>query len=182
MSEKYKVLNPEGTYFITCTIVDWVDLLSRAEYKDIIIDSLKFCQLHKGLIVHAYVIMSNHIHLIASTEDGVRLQDVIRDFKKFTSKRFIEEMNTIHESRKVWLLKKFSFAANRIINGVNYKVWQDGFHPIELDSSDKLEQKLAYIHDNPVSAGIVYEAEDYVYSSASVYAGNSIGMSVELVL
>ena len=92
MSEKYKVNNPNGIYFITCTIIGWVDLFTRPEYKDILIQSLKYCIKKKGLLVHAYVIMSSHIHLIVSAKDGAHLPSIIRDFKTFTSKSLLKEI------------------------------------------------------------------------------------------
>ena len=107
MSEKYKVRNPEGIYFITLTVIDWVDLFSRPVYKHILIDSLKYCQKHKELAIYAYVIMPNHLHLIVSSGEGFLLANTIRDFKKYTSKKLIEAIKENPESRRVWLLKKF---------------------------------------------------------------------------
>lgn len=170
MSEKYKAKVPGGLYFITITVVDWVDVLTRPDYKEIIIDSLKHCQKEKGLMVHAYVIMSNHWHAIVSSEE-VPLENTIRDLKKFTSKQIVKTINQINESRRIWLLKKFQFAAHRIKRGTNYKVWKDGFHPVHLSSNEMIDQRLDYIHKNPVEEGIVYEPEEYVYSSAKDYAG-----------
>ncbi len=51
------------------------------------------------------------------------------------------------------------------------KFWQDGLHAIELDTTSFIEQKLAYLHNNPVAAGMVYEPEHYVWSSAINYTG-----------
>jgi REP element-mobilizing transposase RayT len=182
MSEKYKVHNPEGVYFITITVVNWIDLLTRKEYKDIVIDSLKYCQQGKGLVLHAFVIMTNHLHLLVSAEDNYVLSDIIRDFKKHTAKKIIEEMKFINESRQEWLLRGFGKAADKIKRNSKYKVWQDGFHPIEVLTGDMLLQKLAYIHDNPVNEGWVYEASDYVYSSASNYECKKGGLEVTYVI
>ena len=91
MSSKYKVRDQEATYFITTTIIDWVDVLIRPVYKHILIDSLDFYQKSKGLTIHAYVIMSSHIHLIVSAKkEDAKLEDIFRDFKKYTSKEFIK--------------------------------------------------------------------------------------------
>lgn len=170
MSEKYKANLFGELYFITITVVDWVDLLTRPAYKEIIVESIKHCQLSKGLKVHAYVIMSNHWHAIVSSED-TKLEEIIRDLKKFTSKRLIEMIGQINESRREWMLKKFEYVAKRVRKGVNYKVWQDGYHPIHLSSNEMIDQRLDYIHQNPVEEGYVYEPEHYVYSSAKDYAG-----------
>ena len=77
-------------YFITLTVVEWVDVFTRKEYKDFLIDNLRHCQENKGLQIYAYVIMTNHIHMIARSEEGKKLSDIIRDFKTYTSKSFIK--------------------------------------------------------------------------------------------
>ncbi len=86
MSEKYKFNDPDGIYFVTLTIVFWIDLFTRRDYKDMIIESLKFCQCTKGLKIHAWCIMSSHIHLIISRSGQTSLSEILRDFKKYTSK------------------------------------------------------------------------------------------------
>ncbi len=85
MSGKYKFHNPDATYFVTFAIVRWVDVFTRDIYREIILDSLRYCQKEKGLIIHAYVIMTNHLHLIISREEDNLLENIMRDFKKFTS-------------------------------------------------------------------------------------------------
>jgi putative transposase len=126
--------------------------------------------------------MTNHVHLIASCDDPYHLPETIRDFKKFTSKKLIAAIMEIPESRKVWLLKKFAYAAGRIERGVNFKIWQDGFHPIELDSNKLIDEKLDYIHNNPVEEEIVQRPEQYIYSSALNYIGRKGVLDVELLI
>ncbi len=169
MSSKYKVKNREALYFITITTIDWVDIFTRPIYKHMVIESLTYCQQNKGLTIHAYVIMTSHIHLVVSSANE-KLEDIMRDFKKYTSKEIISAIKEHPESRREWLLNKFSYAANRVKNGKSYKVWKDGFHPIELSTTEMLDQRLNYIHHNPVSEEIVMLAEDYKYSSAIDYA------------
>ena len=171
MSEKYKIGEPERPHFITTTVIDWVDLFTRPVYKDILVDSLNYCTEYKSLTIYAYCIMPSHIHLIASSQ-GPALNQIMRDLKKFTSKRLIEAIKKETESRGEWLLNKFSFAAKRINRGVNYKVWQDGFHPVELTSNAMMDQKLEYVHNNPVVEGYVHLPEQWVYSSAGFYLAN----------
>ena len=182
MSEKYKVIDSKVPTFVTITIVDWVDLLIRPVYCKIIDDSLNYCIKEKGLTVYAYVYMSSHIHLIV-TANGDDLQNVIRDFKKFTSKKLIEAIMEYPESRRTWLLKKFSYEARRSGRALNFKVWKDGFHPIILDTLEKIEQKVGYIHNNPVRAEIVFHERDYVNSSYRSYEeGNGDGCNVNIKL
>ena len=91
MSEKYKFTDGDGIYFVTPTIVGWADLFTKQEYCEIILDSLHYCQKNKGLIVHAWCIMSSHLHLIISSTQN-NLPGILRDFKTFTSKSIIEEI------------------------------------------------------------------------------------------
>ena len=170
MAFKYSVTNQNDIYFITTTVVNWIDAFTRKELAYVIIESLKYCQEKKGLIVYAWCLMPSHLHMIVSAEEGKHLSDIMRDFKKFTSKRIIKTINEINESRD-WLLDRFSFAAKINTKTEEYKFWQDGFHPIALYSNEFKDQKLDYIHNNPVEAGIVSEPEHYNYSSASSYSG-----------
>lgn len=181
MSHKYKVIDQTQPTFITITVVDWVDIFIRSAYAKILDASLNYCIQNKGLRVHAYVYMTSHLHLIVTSE-GAALQDIIRDFKKFTSKRIIEAIKEVPESRREWLLKKFSFSAKRIKRGVNYKFWKDGFHPVLLDTKKKVEQRVNYIHYNPVAARFVYHERDWINSSYCVYEeGNRETSGVSVV-
>jgi putative transposase len=171
MSEKYKFHDPDGIYFVTLTILDWIDLFTKADYKYMIIESLKYCQREKGLTVHVWCIMSSHIHLIISKTGELTLSEILRDFKKYTSKKIIELIHHINESRREWLLEAFEKAAIKIKRNTNYKIWKDGNHPILLDNNKMMQQRLDNVHTNPVEAGIVDEPEHYVFSSARDYAG-----------
>ena len=172
MSEKYKVIDSTIPTFITITIIDWVDLLTRPQYTRILDESLNYCIKEKNLCVHAYVYMTNHIHMIVSSPEN-ELQNIIRDFKKFTSKKFIQAILEYPESRREWMLNKFSFEAKRSNRAKNYKIWQDGFHPVLLDTLQKIEQRINYIHYNPVEAQIVFHERDYVNSSYRNYEEES---------
>jgi len=169
--DKYFIKDQNAKYFLTFTVIDWVDVFTRKEYKMEIVDSLNYCINHKGLIVYGWVIMSNHIHCIWQAKEGNKLSDIIRDFKKFTSKRISSMIEQGAESRKVWLLKKFEFAGKRLQRIKKYKFWKDDNHAIYLDDLDTqlLEQKLDYIHNNPVNAMIVKEPHEYIFSSAIDY-------------
>ena len=181
MSGKYKFSDPDGLYFVTLTIIHWIDLFTRYDYKDMIVGSLKYCQSHKGLKIHAWCIMSSHVHMIISRSGSELLSDILRDFKKYTSKSAIELIAGVNESRREWLLNAFAKAAAEIKRNSNHKVWQDGNHPVLLDTGKKIDQRLDYIHQNPVEAGIVEEPEHYLFSSARDYAGRKGLLSVELI-
>ena len=168
MPTGYQIKNQEAPYYLTFQIVYWIDLFSRKSYRDIVIESLKHCQKQKGLEIFAWVIMSNHVHIIArsTTND---LSGTIRDFKKYTSKKIIEEIERSAESRKEWMLRLFIHAAKRQNKKGDYQVWTHENHAIELFGNDFIQSKVEYIHNNPIRAGIVNKAEEYNYSSAAVY-------------
>ena len=166
----YKIVNQNAVHFLTFTVVGWVDVFARKQYKEIITESLSHCQKHKGLIVYAYVIMSNHMHIIAEVKAPYALSDTIRDFKKYTSKEIIKQIiESSTESRQEWMIRLFKYYAKYNKNNTNYQFWKRDNHPIELSSPKWFLQKLDYIHLNPVRAGIVNQTEDYIYSSASNY-------------
>lgn len=158
-----------NSYFLTLTVVDWIDVFSRKVYCDIILDSLKYCIKTKGLNVYAFVITSNHLHLIVNCNEPFQLKDAIRDFKKFTAKQIIAEIQNGIESRKEWLLKLFIEAGNSTSKNKTYKFWQTGNHAIELCSPEFSWRKIEYIHQNPVRAGLVEKSVDWLNSSARNY-------------
>ena len=176
MSRKHKFHNPEGVYFISFAVQNWIDALTRSDYKNIIVDSLKYCQQHKGLNIYAWAIMSNHVHLIISSEGVFTLSEIIRDFKRHTSKHIIENIkNNPIESRKEWLLEQFH-------TDKGWRFWRGDNKPIELWSNHVIDQKINYIHMNPVDEGLVFNSEDYMYSSAIDYAGEKGLLDVEVVI
>ena len=180
MSEKYKFQDPEALYFTSSTIVHWIDLFTRREIRYIIINSLKDCQKRKGLVIHAWVLMPSHLHMIISSRDKL-LSEILRDFKKFTSRKIVQEIENINESRREWLLRAFTKAGRELKRISEYKVWEDGNHPILLDNSILQKEKLDYIHHNPVEAEFVDEPEYYWYSSARDYIGKKGLIDVELI-
>jgi len=123
-------------YFLTLTVVDWVDVFTRPVYRHIIIDSLQHCIKNKGLELYAWVIMSNHIHLVAAAKDNDNLSDILRDFKKFTSKAIISAIQETPESRRDWMLYRFTYAATQSPKAQEYKFWQDGNEAKEIITAD----------------------------------------------
>ncbi len=170
MSTKYRIKDQNAAHYLTMTIIGWIDIFTRKTYRDIVIDSLKYCQKEKGLEIYGYVLMSNHLHLMVRTEDGFSLSDVIRDFKKFTSKQMIIAIQNEPESRREWMLSIFGLAGRSNSNNKDFQVWKQDNHAVELYSNQFIIEKLDYMHNNPVRAGIVERPEDYLYSSARNYA------------
>ena len=180
MSIGYKIDEKDGIYFLTFQIVEWVDIFTRKIYRDLVLESLNYCIQSKGLVIYAFVIMSNHIHLPveSQTED---LSGTIRDFKKFTSKKIIEIIESGGESREQWMLDIFRKATLKHNHNKNYQVWTRENHAELIYSTKFIDQKLDYIHENPVRAGWVIRPEDYVYSSASNYIDGNGVLDVELM-
>jgi REP-associated tyrosine transposase len=165
----YKIRNQQAVHFITFGVFEWVDVFTRQVYRDIVLESIRYCQTEKDLLLHAWCIMSNHVHLIASAKDN-NLSDIVRDFKKFTSKQIIKAiMENSQESRKEWMLAVFRKAGEANSRNNQYQFWRQDNQPREVYSPAFVFQKLNYIHNNPVEAGIVGSPEDYLYSSAMDY-------------
>ncbi|OJJ17343.1 transposase [marine bacterium AO1-C] len=169
----YKFYNPDGIYFVTFAVVQWIDVFTRKSHADIIIESLKFSQQNKGLVLHGWCLMSNHLHLIISRNSENSLSDILRDFKKYTANQILKNINQPFESRKSWILWLFKSAGAKNANNTKYQFWQQDNHPEELISNHFMYQKLQYMHYNPVAAGWVEEPEHYLYSSARNYAGHT---------
>jgi putative transposase len=149
--------------------VEWIDVFTRKAYRDIVLESIKHCQDNKGLLVHCWCIMSNHLHLIISAKNK-DLSDILRDFKKYTSKQIIAVIqNNQHESRKDWMLRIFREHGESNSRNKNFQFWRQDNQPMGLYSPAFIVQKMHYIHNNPVEAAIVDKPEDYLYSSARDY-------------
>jgi REP element-mobilizing transposase RayT len=179
LSRKYIVKNQEKLHFVTFTIVYWIDFFIRKEFCEEFLSSVQYCQKNKGLEVYAWCIMSSHVHMILGTSGKHNLQDIIRDLKSFTSRRvrlLLENKAEIAESRRDWLLWMFTRAGKKNGNNKDFQLWQQHFHPIELSSNALLDQKLDYIHNNPVVAGHVEVPDFWRYSSAIDYCGRGEGL------
>jgi len=171
MSTKYKFHDQEKLYFITFAVVGWIDLFVRNEYRQVLLDSWKYCQKNKGLQIFGWCIMTSHVHMIIGTEKD-NMEDIVRDMKRHTSialRKCIEEHP--QESRREWILKLMREAGSENSNNARFQLWRQDNHPIELFTQTVTHQKLDYIHNNPVMAGFVESPEEYLYSSAKDYYG-----------
>ena len=176
----FKIREQDAIHFMTFTVVGWIDVFSRKIYRDIVLESMQFCRQNKGLVISAYVIMTNHIHVIWQAP-GNNLSDITRDFKTFTSKAIAKAINNEPESRRNWLDYMFRFYANGSNKNDTYKVWTNDNHPEVIYTTDFFFNKLNYIHNNPVKAGFVQDPIHYLYSSASNYFDGSGIFNVDLL-
>lgn len=174
MSRKYRHY-PDGNYiyFITSAVVEWIPLFLSHRYFNILTDAFAYCRNNKGLRVHAYVLMPNHFHLIASSEPQAALPDIIRDLKRYTSR---EVTRCLEEDGAYFVLGLLEEAAVLDERNNIYQVWQKGYHPEAIFTQRFFRQKLDYLHNNPVRKGYVDAAEHWRYSSASQYVAGSVGM------
>jgi len=123
MSDTFQVKNQKGIYFLTFQVVGWADVFTRRDYKDIIIESIEYCRTYKSLKIYSYVIMSNHIHCILATENN--LSEIVRDFKKFTSKKILKSIEeNIQEIRREWMIWMMESAGKKNSNNVDFQFWQ----------------------------------------------------------
>ena len=172
-------ISPGYVYYITLTVVEWIDIFSRPVYKHILVDSLNYCVANKGLKIYCWCLMSNHLHMIASASGEDSLSDILRDFKKFTSKAIIKAVQEVPESRRDWMLNLYWYAGKNNNKIRYYKFWQDGNEAKEIHTTAFLDEKMNYIHDNPVRAELLAKPEDYLYSSARDYAGEKGLVEIE---
>ncbi|MGF2411403.1 REP-associated tyrosine transposase [Ferruginibacter sp.] len=176
MSSKYKTGEDAIPHFITFTVVGWIDVFSRECYKELLVKSLQYCIENKGLQLHAWVIMTNHVHLIVSSNTN-KIADIVRDIKKYSSKQIIKAIqDNPAESRKEWMLNIFGFVGQNNNNNKEFQFWKQDYHPIELNTHEKLQQRLNYLHENPVRSGLVWEPWQYKYSSATDYYTTESGL------
>jgi REP element-mobilizing transposase RayT len=172
MCRNYKFHNPDGIYFISFAVVEWLDVFTCNEYKTILIESLHYCQQKKGMEIFAWCIMTSHVHLIFRSAGTQKPELLIGDFKRFTSKAIVKAIiDNPKESRKEFLLEQFLKAGSNSSNVNKYQFWRHDNKRIELWSNKVIDEKIDYIHNNPVKEGLVISPEDYLYSRAVDYAG-----------
>ncbi len=159
MRSRYLVHDPRLAHFVTATVVEWLPVFSTAACCDLLVESLEFCRREKGLKIYAWVILDTHFHAILAAPD---LAGVLRDLKSFTAKRLLAQVEM--EGRE-WLVNQLRFyrAAHK---AQTHQVWQEGSHPQAIMGDAMMEQKLVYLHNNPVKRGLVASPEHWRYSSA----------------
>ena len=171
MSTKYKFKDQDKLYFVSFAVIHWIDLFVRNEYKDILLDSWKYCITHKGMELYAWCIMTSHVHMIIGTH-GENMEHIMRDMKRYTSEKLRMTIRQHpQESRREWLLNMMKETGQANSNNRDFQLWRQDNHPIQLTTPQITHQKLDYIHQNPVEAGFVQKPEEYLYSSARDYYG-----------
>ncbi len=170
MPTGYQIKKQDAAYFVTWTVIGWADVFIKGTYRNILIDALNYSTENKGLQIFAYVIMSNHVHLIVRAQNH-DLSSIIGSIKRFTCNQIIQAIKTGPESRREWLLPLFRGAGEKNKRNEKYQFWIQGNHAEEVYSLKFTLCKMNYIHNNPVKAGLVLQPHDFLYSSARDYAG-----------
>ena len=162
-----------GCYFITFNITDWVDVFVKPVYKQIIVHTLNHFIEHKELVVYAWCLMSNHLHLVVKPGRNSSISEVEKEFKTFTERKILEFIYTEPEIRRKWMMERFEKSNHPLWLLKKIQLWQNSSNPIYIDSrkSKALAEHIEYVHKNPLRDRIVSDAEDYLYSSARDYAG-----------
>jgi putative transposase len=163
MRTKYHIFDKEAIYFVTSTIVDWIEIFNNDNYFNLLIDSFEFRKKNENMRLFAYVIMKDHFHAIISSND---LRKTITYIKSYTAKKILELLEIENNFTQ---LNKLKNAKLEYKNRSNYQVWQEGYHPQQILSMNMFRQKAEYIHENPVRKGYVEKSVDWKYSSASNY-------------
>ena len=171
---RYRIYEPNQPHFLTCTIVGWQAIFTRPETVQIILDSWRFLQDNQRLVLYGYVILENHLHLIASAAD---LGKEIGDFKSYTARRIID---CLVEHKAATILQHLEFHKLRHKKDQQYQLWQEDSHPQQIQDEEMMVQKLEYMHYNPTKRGYVDEAIHWRYSSARNYAGQAGLIPVEI--
>ena len=150
-------------YFFTATILDWKHILKPDKYKDVIIESFRYLVRESKVRIFAFVIMSNHFHTVWKMNEDLEKKDFQRDMMKFISQTILRDLKIIHPEIHEQL---YVGAKDR-----NYQVWERNPLSVPLFTQKVVEQKINYIHFNPVNPkwNLTQEPQDYKYSSAKFY-------------
>jgi REP element-mobilizing transposase RayT len=160
MRSRYRIVEEDGIYFLTLTIIEWVPVFTSEETFGIMVNTLAFCRENKGLRLYGYVILDNHAHFVAAAPD---LRGVVQSIKRHTAKQILAWAG---KNSRSWILNQFEFHKAHHKASSKHQVWQEGFHPQLVQGEAMLRQKLEYIHNNPVRRGYVDVPEHWRYSSA----------------
>lgn len=172
---RYTITGPKLPHFVTCTVLHWIPVFTRPDTVNILLDSLRFLT-QQGLKVYGFVVLENHLHLIVQSEQLDR--DMAR-FKSYTARPLIAYLDQ-HNVQQI--LEQLGFYKKAHKNDLAYQLWQEGYHPEWIQNTAMMQQKLEYIHQNPVKRGYVDKPEHWRYSSARNYLGLESVLSEVCVL
>ncbi|MEA3315549.1 MAG: transposase [Campylobacterota bacterium] len=162
---RYKIYEQTQPHFLTLTILHWIPIFTNKDSVDILLDSFRYLQKEDNLQIYSYVILENHLHLVASSDD---ISYTMRRFKSFTAKNILK---LLQERNITTILDQLAFYKKAHKKTAQYQLWQEGYQPKLIKDDKMMIQKINYIHQNPVKRGFIDEARYWRYSSARDYEG-----------
>jgi putative transposase len=173
MNRDPQVPSAQTLRFLTFNVADWVDIFVRPLYKLVVVDTLNYHIQSKGLVIHAWCLMTNHLHLLAGSAEEVSFPVLIRDMKRHLTQKILEAISAEPDLRKQWMLERFELASMNMKRIEKYQLWENCTHPVLIQPGDQAQQQhyIEYIHHNPVRDKIVDRPEDYIFCSARDYKG-----------
>ena len=180
---KNQDLNPQDCSYLTFNVVDWIDVFIRPTYKQIIVDALNHCVETKKFTIYSWVLMTNHMHLLARAQDGSGLAMIEKEFKRYTTTKILEAIDIEPDLRRSWMLQRFESCSLSLKKIEKLQLWQTCTNPTYIDFKQvyKLHERVLYIHENPIRDGIVSCPEHYTYSSAIDYTGKTGMVKVNVI-
>ncbi len=161
---RYRFIDVTQPHCMTCTVLHRIPVFTRHDTVEILLDSLRYLA-NDGLTIHAYVILEDHLHLIAQSADLSR--DICR-FKSYTAKQLLAHL---HEQQLDTVLDQFAYYKKASKTDREHQFWEDGVHPEWIADDDAMHEKIESLHNNPVKRGYVDEPAHWRYSSARSYLG-----------
>ena len=164
---------PDACYFLTLNVIDKIELFVRPLYKEIIAEALNHFILTQGIVLHAWCLMSSHLHLLLRTREAYGPSFFERDFKKYTTPELIKAVEMKLDFRKEWMLARFEECSKSLKKIEKFQLWESCSSPLRIESDQPrlLLEKAEHIHENPLRENIVELPENYVFSSARDYVG-----------
>jgi len=162
--------------FVTTTIEDFIPIFTIPDNARIIVSNLAFYRKRHGFLLHAYVVMPEHIHILLQLMGRIDLQRLMASFKRYTAKQLLQWCR--EQDKRDWLE---TFARRGAVDGEDYSVWQRSFRSVPISGEQDALVKMEYIHGNPVRKGLVEYSQDWTYSSAAAYEGGSGPIRVDLI-
>lgn len=160
----HSIHDPTHLYFVTASVVEWIPLFKYPKYTEIILNSLSWMQKEKRLLLFAFVIMPTHAHVIIKPEKET-IGEVVQQFGSFTAHEILKKAR--EDGKTDWLK---TFEQEKRDPRHKHSIWQD-IQAKNIFSMEVLEQKLEYIHQNPIAKDwkLAADRADYAYSSAGYY-------------
>ena len=170
---RYKIYEPTHPHFMTCTVLHWIPLFTREESVEILLESFRYLQKTEDLKLYAYVILENHMHIVAQSND---IAKTMAKFKRHTAR---ELLRLLQRENVTTILDQLVFYKKAHKSDRQYQVWQEGLQPKLIQTDAMMISKINYIHQNPVKRGYIDEASHWRYSSARDYEGKEGLLEIE---